>query len=153
MEPAELPAWVTTLPAVNAGLNSIAAVLLISGYVLIRRQHRTAHQWAMLTSFAVSVAFLACYLVYHYALQKYTGSGSMPFRGTGLIRPVYYTILITHVVLAPVAAVMALITIFRAWKQDWERHRRIAKVTFPIWVYVSVTGVIIYVMVYHWPVA
>lgn len=148
MEP---PSWVTALPAVNATLNSLATALLIGGYVLIRRGKREAHKRAMLTAFAASVAFLACYLVYHFALKHYTGSSSKPFPGTGTIRTVYLGILITHIVLAAVVPVLALVTLYRGLTGDWTRHRSWARITFPIWVYVSVTGVIIYGMVYHWP--
>ena len=148
----EVPGWVTLLPAINAGLNATATVLLLFGYGLIRRGKRDAHQRTMLTAFAVSIAFLTCYLVYHFALHHYTGSGSRSFPGLGAVRFVYFCILISHVVLAAVVPVLALITIYRAWKEQWDRHRRIAKITFPIWVYVSVTGVIIYGMLYHWPI-
>lgn len=149
----DVPPWVTMLPAVNAGLNGLATVLLLVGYALIRGNRRVAHQRTMLCAFGVSIAFLACYVAYHAALHHYTDSGSRPFEGTGPIRPIYYTILITHVVLAAVVPVLALITIYRGLKQQWDRHRRIARVTFPIWVYVSVTGVVIYLLLYHWPVA
>ena len=148
----EAPDWVYTLPTVNAGLNSLATVLLIVGFVLIKRGQRDAHRNVMLTAFVTSILFLGCYLAYHFALKQYTGVSSQPFRGQGAIRPVYLTILITHVLLAMAVPVLALITIYRGLKQQWEKHRRIAKITFPIWLYVSVTGVIIYLMLYHWPV-
>lgn len=147
----EVPDWVRVLPSVNAGLNGLATLLLIGGYVLIRRGQRAAHQRTMLTAFATSILFLVCYLSHHTALYYYTGSGSHHFEGTGLIRPVYFTILISHVVLAATVPVLASITIYRGLKQQWDRHRKIAKVTFPIWLYVSVTGVIIYLLLYHWP--
>ncbi len=148
----EVPNWVMSLPAVNATLNGAATILLIVGYCLIRRGRREAHKRAMLSSFVVSIAFLACYLVYHYYLKKYTGDASQKFLGTGVWRPIYFTILISHVILAAVVPFLAMTTIYRAWKQQWQRHRRIARITFPIWVYVSITGVVIYFMVYHWPV-
>jgi protein SCO1/2/putative membrane protein len=147
-----MPDWVAALPAVNASFNALATVLLLTGYVLIKRGHRAAHGWTMIFAFGTSVVFLVCYLVYHFALHHYTGESGKKFEGTGWIRPIYFTILISHVLLAVPVAVMALATIWRAWKQDWQRHRRIARITFPIWVYVSVTGVIIYAMLYHWPV-
>lgn len=146
------PDWVYFLPTVNAGLNSLATVLLITGYLLIKRGHQGAHKQVMLGAFATSVVFLVCYLAYHFALKHYTGASSQPFQGQGVIRPVYFTILITHVILAAVVPVLASITIYRGLKQQWEKHRRIARVTFPIWLYVSLTGVIIYGMLYHWPV-
>lgn len=148
----EAPDWVYTLPTVNAGLNSLATVLLIVGFVLIKRGRRDAHKKVMLTAFATSILFLGFYLGYHFALKHYTGASSQPFLGQGAIKPVYFTILITHVILAAAVPVLALITIYRGLKAQWEKHRRIAKVTFPIWLYVSVTGVIIYLMLYHWPV-
>ncbi len=146
------PDWVTALPAVNAALNATATVLLIVGYVLIRQGRKTGHKRVMLSAFAVSVAFLACYVVYHWGLKHYTGEASRRFEGTGPIRTAYFTILISHVVLAAVVPFLAIVTIYRGLKQQWERHRRIAKITFPIWLYVSVTGVMIYVMLYQWPV-
>ncbi len=147
----DVPDWVRTLPSVNAGLNALATLLLIGGYALIRCGKRAAHQRTMLTAFATSILFLVCYVGYHTALFYYTQSGSRHFEGTGLIRPVYFTILISHVVLAAAVPVLASITIYRGLKQQWERHRKIAKVTFPIWLYVSVTGVIIYLLLSHGP--
>jgi protein SCO1 len=145
------PDWVYRLPSVNAGLNGLATVLLVAGYVLIKRGHREAHKAAMLASFATSVLFLACYLTYHFALHHYTGVSSRAFQGQGAIRPVYLTILISHVVLAAVVPVLAIATIRRGLKAQWDRHKRLARITFPLWLYVSVTGVIIYGMLYHWP--
>jgi len=139
-----MPSWVSWLPMVNASLNGLATVLLVIGYVLIRRKRVEAHKRVMLSAFGVSVVFLACYLIYHgYA-------GSKPFTGTGPIRTVYFTILISHIVLAAAVPVLAAVTIFRGLKGQWDKHRKIARVTFPIWLYVSVTGVMIYVMLYHW---
>lgn len=148
----ELPAWAAALPAVNAGLNGLAGVMLVTGYVFIKQKKRAAHAYLMIASFVTSILFLACYLSYHFALHAYTGEAGKRFghRGT-LIGTAYLVILLTHVLLAMAVPVLASMTLFRAWKQDWFRHRRIAAVTFPIWVYVSVTGVIIYVMLYHWP--
>ncbi len=146
------PTWVGSLPAVNAGLNTLALLLLVGGWVLIRRGHRDAHRRTMLVAFATSIVFLACYLVYHAARHHYTGAAQMRFAGTGAIRIVYFTILVSHVFLAAVVPVLAIVTIRRGLRQQWESHRRIAKVTFPIWVYVSLTGVIIYLMLYHWNV-
>ncbi len=148
-----MPDWVLTLPSVNAGLNSLATILLISGLVLIKRGYREAHARVMLSAFGVSVLFLVCYLVYHFALHHYTGESGKKFAGVGVIRPVYFTILVSHVVLAAVVPVLASMTIYRAWRQNWNGHRKLARMTFPIWVYVSVTGVIIYALLYHWPVA
>lgn len=156
-----VPDWVLWLPPLNASLNGLATVLLLLGWLLIRRGQRDAHKRAMLTAFAVSAVFLACYLVYHAALQHYTGSGSKKFEGVGLIRPVYYSILISHVFLAFFVAVLVPVTLWKGLKAEkaeklglpsiWEKHRKIAKITFPLWLYVSVTGVVIYFLAYHWP--
>lgn len=149
--PGTAPSWVLELPAVNAMLNGLATLLLVGGYVLIKRGRRDAHAWTMLAAFGTSVAFLVCYLTYHFALGHYTGSSSRPFAGTGPVRPVYFTILISHILLAAVVPFLALVTIYRGLRRQWARHRSLARVTFPIWLYVSVTGVIIYLMLYHWP--
>lgn len=150
----ETPAneWYMHLPAINAALNSLAAALLALGYVLIKQRRVIAHRNVMLTAFGVSIVFLACYLVYHQALYLYTGTHGKQFPGTGPIRAIYFTILISHVLLAITVPVLALGTIYLGLKSDWARHRRIAKITYPIWMYVSVTGVVIYAMLYHWPV-
>ena len=150
---ADLPGWAATLPTVNALLNSLATTLLVAGFVLIKKNKRDAHRNVMLTAFGTSVVFLGCYLVYHFALHHYTGTHGKAFLETGAARVVYLAILISHVVLAAVVPVFAIITIVRGLNADWERHRKIAKITFPIWLYVSVTGVVIYLMLYHWPVA
>lgn len=147
------PDWVMTLPAVNASLNGLATVLLLTGYWLIKTGRRDAHKVVMLSAFGTSSLFLVCYLVYHFALHAYTGESGKKFPGVGPIRMVYFAILISHVTLAFTLVFLPLMTLYRAWKQQWERHRAIARITFPIWVYVSVTGVIIYLMLYHWPTA
>jgi len=144
-----VPGWVISLPGINAGLNSLATVLLMVGFVLIKQGKRDAHKCVMLTAFGASVLFLTCYLVYHGALQHYTGSGSRSFTGTGTVRTVYLSILVSHVILAVPSAGLALVTIYRGLKGQWAQHKKIAKITFPIWLYVSVTGVIIYWMLYH----
>lgn len=152
MQPAEaVPAWVLNLPAVNALLNGLATVLLIVGHRFIKRHNVSAHRNTMLTAFAVSIAFLACYVVYHVMLQQYTGSGSKPFVGTGVIRPVYFTILISHIALAAAVPVLAIRTIYLGLSGQFATHKKWARWTYPIWVYVSITGVMIYGMLYHWP--
>jgi protein SCO1/2/putative membrane protein len=148
----QVPPWVLQLPAVNATLNGLATVLLVVGFVLIRSGQPVAHKWTMLAAFAASTVFLTCYLVCHFALYHYTGSGSHKFLGTGPIRPLYFTILITHVVLAIAVGVLAPTVLYRGLTNQIERHKRLARVTYPIWLYVSVTGVIIYFILYHWPV-
>ncbi len=145
----DVPIWVTWLPTVNATLNAVALVLLSFGYRWIRAGQRERHKRAMLSAFAVSTAFLACYLVYHAALTHYTGRGSKAFPATGWLRAAYLGILVSHIVLAAAVPLLAGLTIFWAWRGRWQQHRRIARWTFPIWVYVSVTGVIIYVLAYH----
>ncbi|MGQ0634665.1 MAG: DUF420 domain-containing protein [Planctomycetaceae bacterium] len=148
---AGVPPWVWRLPAVNASLNGLATVLLLAGFSLIKAQRIEAHKTVMLSAFVTSALFLACYLVYHAALHRYTGSGSQHFQGTGAAAFVYFGILISHITLAIGVAVLAPLTIYRGLAGQWEKHRRLARVTFPIWLYVSVTGVIIYWMLYHGP--
>jgi putative membrane protein len=134
---------VADLPALNAALNALAAVLLTTGYVLVRRGRFEAHRNVMLTAFATSVLFLISYLVYH------ANVGSKPFPGTGPIRYVYFTILITHVVLAAAIVPMALVTLSRGLRGRYDRHVRLARWTLPLWLYVSVTGVVVYWMLYQ----
>jgi putative membrane protein len=131
------------LPALNAVLNATSAILLSAGYRFIRRRQITAHKRCMLTACATSALFLMSYLTYHYYV------GSMPFHGQGWVRPLYFTILISHTTLAATIVPLAIITLFRAWKADFRKHARLARWTWPIWMYVSVTGVIIYVMLYQ----
>jgi protein SCO1/2/putative membrane protein len=148
--PREVPEWVLRLPAINASLNGLATVLLLAGYALIKSGRRQAHETAMLSAFATSTLFLAFYLVYHFSLYRYTGEGSRRFDATEPVLTIYRTILASHVVLAMGVPVLAGITIYRGLTEQWERHKRLARITFPIWLYVSVTGVIIYLMLYHW---
>jgi uncharacterized membrane protein YozB (DUF420 family) len=131
------------LPAVNASLNALAAVLLVTGYVLIRRRHRIAHRNVMTAALAGSVLFLTSYLVYHAQV------GSVRFPGTGAARTVYLTILATHTVLAAAVPFLAGITVARAWRRRYPQHKRLARWTLPIWLYVSVTGVVVYWMLYR----
>lgn len=131
------------LPSVNASLNALAAILLILGYVLIRQGRREAHRKAMLAAFATSVVFLICYLVYHFQV------GSVRFQRTGIIRTIYFSILISHTILAAAVPPLAIITLNRALKSRFPAHRAIARWTLPIWLYVSVTGVVVYWMLYR----
>jgi protein SCO1/2/putative membrane protein len=131
------------LPALNAFLNATSAVLLIIGYRLICRGKVEAHRRAMIAAFAVSVLFLISYLIYHSQV------GSVRYQKTGAIRAVYLTILGTHTVLAALVPFLAVITLYRGLKRSDARHRRIARWTLPIWLYVSVTGVIVYLMLYQ----
>jgi len=132
-----------TLPAVDATLNATTAVLLIWAYTLIRRRRVEAHRRVMITAFCVSVAFLICYLVYHSQV------GTTHYPKTGAIRTVYLSILATHTVLAAAVPVLAIMTLRRGLIRDYVRHRMIARWTLPIWLYVSVTGVVVYLMLYH----
>lgn len=134
---------ISDLPTVNATLNTISAILLTIGYVLIRQRRVEAHKRYMLAAFTVSVLFLISYVIYH------VNAGSTPFSRQGWIRPVYFTILISHIILAFVIVPLALRTLYLAWRERFEQHRRIAKITLPLWLYVSVTGVLIYLMLYQ----
>ena len=133
----------TILPTVNATLNAISGIFLLTGYVLIKRRQINAHRNAMLGAFATSTLFLICYLVYH------AQAGSRPFTGQGAIRYVYFAILISHIVLAAVILPMAVSTLSRGLRGRYAEHKRIAKKTFPAWMYVSITGVIVYLMLYQ----
>ncbi len=137
------------LPTINATLNGIAAILLALGFVAVKRKQITLHKRLMISAFVVSALFLASYLTYHYLKHQATGKGHTPFEGTGWIRPVYFTLLISHIILAAVNLPMILITMYLAARGRFEKHRRVARWTWPIWMYVSVTGVIVYVMLYH----
>lgn len=134
---------IADLPALNATLNGTAALFLAAGYVFIRRRQIGAHRACMLSACTASALFLVSYVIYH------ANAGSKPFPGTGPIRTVYFFILATHVVLALAIVPMALMTLTRALGKRFDRHRRIARWTLPIWLYVSVTGVVIYIMLYH----
>jgi putative membrane protein len=129
--------------ALNASLNGASAVLLAAGYVAIRSGKIAVHKAFMISAFCVSSAFLASYLVYHYRV------GHVAFQGRGWVRPVYFVLLLTHTVLAVVIVPMILVTLRRAWLERFDRHRIIARWTLPLWLYVSVTGVIVYLMVYQ----
>jgi putative membrane protein len=129
--------------ALNASLNGVSAVLLAGGYAAIRSGKIAVHKAFMVSAFVVSSVFLASYLVYHYRV------GHVVFHGQGWIRPVYFTLLTTHTILAVVIVPMILVTLRRAWLKQFDRHRIIARWTLPLWFYVSVTGVIVYLMVYQ----
>ena len=133
----------TILPHINAALNTTSALLLLLGLYFILHKRVAAHYTCMIAAFIVSTLFLTFYLIYHYH------AGSTPFTGQGLVRPIYFVILITHILLATVILPLILITLWRAWRGDYLRHRRIARWTLPLWLYVSVTGVIVYLMLYH----
>lgn len=138
------------LPHANASLNALAAVLLVVGYLLIKRRREQAHKWTMLACFAVSIIFLGCYLTYHEVLRRTTGEHGKPFANPDpAIRTVYFSILISHIVLAATVPFLAVATIYHGLRDNRSRHRKLAKWTFPIWLYVSITGVIVYLMLYQ----
>jgi putative membrane protein len=130
-------------PALNASLNAICTVLLVTGYSFIRRGKKSAHRACMVSAFACSTMFLASYIYFH------LHAGVIRFGGEGWIRPVYFTLLISHMILAVAILPLILITISRALRERFDRHRAIARWTLPIWLYVSVTGVVIYVLLYR----
>ena len=131
------------LPAVNASLNAVSGVLLLIAYALIRARRIAAHRAFMIAAFTASALFLVCYVIYHAQV------GSVPFQRQGFVRPLYFTILISHVILAASVPPLAIITLSRGLKGRYPQHRRIARWTLPIWLYVSVTGVLVYVLLYQ----
>jgi uncharacterized membrane protein YozB (DUF420 family) len=134
---------IADLPTLNASLNGIASVFLVVGYIMIRSRRVEAHRRCMLSALATSALFLVSYVTYH------ASAGSVPFRGTGAIRIVYFAVLIPHIILAAAILPLALVTTARGLRGDYTRHVRIARWTLPLWLYVSVTGVIVYLMLYH----
>jgi putative membrane protein len=133
---------VNDLPHLNAALNALSAVLLTTGFFLIKARRIRAHRACMISAFVVSALFLISYVTYH------ANVGSKPFPGTGVIRTIYFSILIPHVLLAAAVLPLALVTLRRGWIRDDKRHKRIARITLPIWLFVSVTGVVVYLMLY-----
>ena len=138
----------STLPAFNATCNALCCVSLVIGLVLIKLGKRTAHARTMLAATVFGAAFLAGYVDYHFFVQPEIGPTR--FNGTGLARPAYFALLISHVVLAAANVPLVIVTLVRAKRGDWERHKRIARVTWPVWFYVSVTGILVYLVLYHW---
>ena len=135
--------FISYLPHVNACLNGTSAVLLFTGYTFIRSRNVVAHRACQVAALIVSILFLASYLTYHY------NHGSTRFQGAGIVRPIYFTILTTHTILAIVIVPLVILTFYRALRNDFARHRRIARITLPLWLYVSITGVIVYLMLYQ----
>lgn len=131
------------LPTLNAFLNALSAVLLVGGYISIRRRKIETHKKLMLAAFSTSCLFLVSYLTYHFQI------GSKPFEGQGVIRSVYFSILISHTILAAAIVPLVIMTLKRAWKGSFERHAHLARRTLPLWIYVSVTGVVVYWMLYQ----
>ncbi len=134
------------LATINALLNATAAVLLLTGYVLVRKRRLVGHKRVMLSAFGVSVVFLTSYLAYH---VWPVGAAATPFQGKGMLKVVYYVILLSHIVLAMAVAVLAPVTVWLGLRDSRSKHRQVARWTFPIWLYVSITGVVIYFMLYH----
>lgn len=134
---------IANLPTLNASLNALASVFLVAGYVMIRSRRIDAHRRCMLSALGTSALFLISYVIYH------ANAGSVPFRGAGAIRVVYFAVLIPHIILAAAILPLALVTTARGLRGDYTRHVRIARWTLPVWLYVSVTGVIVYFMLYH----
>jgi uncharacterized membrane protein YozB (DUF420 family) len=139
-----VPEQFAIFPVINASLNGASTVLLLTGRWMISQKRIAAHRVVMLTAMATSTLFLISYVYYHVHV------GSVRFQGTGWSRPVYFSILISHVLLAIVIVPMVIITLSRALRERFDRHRAIARWTFPLWLYVSVTGVLVYFMLYHW---
>ena len=137
------PEFISYLPHVNACLNGTSALLLFSGYTFIRSGNVTAHRACQISALIVSLLFLVSYVTYHF------NHGSTRFQGTGVVRPIYFTILISHTILAVVIVPLVVLTFYRAFRNDFTRHRRIARITLPLWFYVSITGVIVYLMLYQ----
>ncbi len=131
------------LPAVNATLNGTSALLLVAGYIAIRRRRTTLHRALMLSALGTSILFLASYLFYHYH------AGTTRFTGEGLARTLYFVVLTSHTILAMAIVPLVIVTLYLAIREHFPRHRRIARWTFPLWLYVSVTGIVVYVMLYH----
>jgi uncharacterized membrane protein YozB (DUF420 family) len=139
----------TDLPAINAGLNSLSTMLLTVGFVFIKRGQKTAHRNCMIGALVTSTAFLACYLFYHYKMKQVYGEAHTRFLDPAWFRPIYLVILFTHLVGAIAILPLVLLTVSRAVRQRFELHKQIARWTWPIWMYVSVTGVVIYWLLYH----
>lgn len=135
--------YISYLPHLNACLNGTSAILLFSGYRFIKAHNVIAHRACQVAALIVSTLFLVSYLTYHY------NHGTTRFQGTGLARPIYFTILTSHTILAIVIVPLVVLTFYRALRKDFVRHRRIARITLPLWLYVSITGVIVYLMLYQ----
>jgi uncharacterized membrane protein YozB (DUF420 family) len=138
------------LPPINATLNGLSTCFIAIGWTAIRREHKRLHIACMITALVCSIAFLSCYLTYHFGLISAVGEGSVKFTTEGWVRPVYYIILITHLLLAFTILPLVTITVLPALQARFDRHRKFGRFTMPIWLYVSVTGVVVYFMLYQW---
>jgi len=139
----------TDLPVVNASLNGLSAILLTTGYIFIRRGNKVAHRNCMVSALITSSAFLACYLYYHFRMQQVYGDAHTRFLNPAWFRPIYLTLLFTHLIGAFLIVPLVFMTVSRAVKQRFDLHKKIARWTWPIWMYVSVTGVVIYFLLYQ----
>ena len=139
----------TDLPAVNAGLNSLSTALLTAGFVFIKRGNKNAHRNCMIGALVTSTVFLACYVFYHYKMKQVYGEAHTRFLDPAWFRPIYLSILFTHLIGAFAIVPLVLLTVSRAIRQKFELHKKIARWTWPIWMYVSVTGVVIYLLLYQ----
>jgi uncharacterized membrane protein YozB (DUF420 family) len=137
---------IASFPTINASLNALAALFLLAGFIMIKRQNIPAHKTFMALAAASSILFLACYLYYH------AHAGSVRFQGTGPLRTIYFAILLTHTILASLLPFVVPVLLYRALKCDFERHKKMARWVWPVWMYVSVTGVVIYIFLYVLPV-
>jgi uncharacterized membrane protein YozB (DUF420 family) len=138
------------LPPVNATLNGLSTCLIATGWSAIRRDRKRVHIACMVTALVCSTVFLSCYLTYHFGLLSSVGEGSVKFTTDGWVRPVYYIVLVTHLILAFAILPLVIITVIPALRARFDRHRKLGRFTLPIWLYVSVTGVIVYFMLYQW---
>lgn len=138
------------LPPINATLNAISTCLIATGWLAILRDRKRIHITCMVSALVCSTLFLACYLTYHFGMIHAVGEGSVKFTTDGWIKPVYYVLLITHLVLAFTILPLVALTVIPALRARFDRHRRMGKITMPIWLYVSVTGVLVYFMLYQW---
>lgn len=137
------PEFISYLPHINACLNGTSALLLFTGYTFIRKRNVAAHRTCQIAALCVSILFLISYVTYHFH------HGATRFQGMGVVRPIYFTILLSHTILAVVIVPLVILTFYRALRNDFMRHRRIARITLPLWLYVSITGVIVYLMLYQ----
>jgi putative membrane protein len=138
------------LPPVNATLNGLSTCFIAIGWAAVLRDRKRVHITCMITAFVCSTIFLACYLTYHFGLLSAVGEGSVEFTTEGWVRPLYYVILITHLILAFTILPLVIVTVIPALRARFDRHRRMGRFTMPIWLYVSITGVIVYFMLYQW---
>ena len=138
------------LPPINATLNAVSTCLIIAGWIAISRDRKRLHITCMISALVCSTAFLACYLTYHFGMIGAVGEGSVRFTAQGWVRPAYYLILITHLILAFTILPLVCLTVIPALRARFDRHRKMGKFTLPIWLYVSVTGVVVYFMLYQW---